>query len=106
MQTRQQILSRIETFRTRHGFGRVRFGVEATGNREFVRELERGDSITLARIEKAEAFMSAYEAAPGDQPSEVRAAEVDQEQAEVGDRVEHARAVAAGGRRRQRGDHP
>jgi hypothetical protein len=102
MQTRQVLLSRIETFMARHGFGRVRFGVEATGYREFVRELERGDSITLRRIEKAEAFMTRFEAAAQDQPREIGAAEAAEEQGEVGDRVEHGDRIAAGGRRRQR----
>jgi hypothetical protein len=89
MQTRQLLLSRIESFLTRHGYGRVRFSVEATGYREFVRELERGDSVTLRRIEKAEAFMSRFEGAAQHEAREIGAAGGAEEQAQVGDRVLH-----------------
>jgi hypothetical protein len=110
MQTRKLLLSRIETFLARHGFGRVRFSVAATGYREFVRELERGDSVTLRRIEKAEAFMAQFEAT-AQQSGDIAAPQSAQEPAQVedvsvSDGERHERGCAASGGRRRREAFP
>lgn len=78
MSIRQTILHRINSFCARTGTGRSAFGLAAVGDRAFIRQLEQGKPITLARIEKAEAYMTAH----GESAGDVGVADVAQEPGE------------------------
>lgn len=57
---RATLLEKINHFCTSHDVLRTHFGQLAVGDRDFVGDLERGASITLSRLERAEAFIDGY----------------------------------------------
>lgn len=66
MSIRGLFIERLRTFLATHGVGRGEFGTLAVADRKFVRHLEMGKPITLARIEAAEAFMARIDGAPAE----------------------------------------
>ena len=62
MKTRQTILACIEAFLARHAMSERRFGLEAVEDHKLLSRLRAG-RVTLATIEKAEAFMQAADRA-------------------------------------------
>lgn len=68
MSTREAILGRVARFLERHGLSERRFGELVARDPKFVSRL-RSKSVTLSRIERAEAFMARHaEALPADAP--------------------------------------
>lgn len=90
MNIRGTILSKISAFCTQHGLGRSAFGQQAVGDRKFIRQLERGEPVTLGRIEKAEQFMAGFRAEDG---REIGAPAAADESGEAGDSTRPAGAA-------------
>jgi hypothetical protein len=63
MNTRTAILTRIERFLAAHDMSESRFGMLVCKDHKLVDRLRR-ESVTLARIEAAEAFMDRYDREP------------------------------------------
>ena len=59
--TREELLARIETFLKQSGMSEREFGIKAANNHKFVNRLRKGFGVTLTGIEKAEAFIDAYD---------------------------------------------
>ncbi len=63
MKTRERIIARIERFLTETGMTAREFGLQSVGDHKFVARLKQG-TVTLSRIERAEAFIGAYKPRP------------------------------------------
>lgn len=67
MNTRAQIIGKIEAYLTRTGMTERRFGLDVMGDHKFLRRLRDGAGITLTNVERAERFMAQHPDGPGPQ---------------------------------------
>lgn len=61
MNTRLQVIARIEAHITETGISERQFGLSAVGDHKFLSRLRAGLGVTLTSIEKAERFMEQHQ---------------------------------------------
>lgn len=62
---RQHIITTVDDFKKRHSLTDRKIGLGAVGDHKLVPRIRRGESVTLASIERLEKYLNAY------QPAEV-----------------------------------